>query len=367
MKKTIALLAAGAALTAQADDHQMMKMDAPTVYGKLNKVFTYVDQEDVHNRKSTDGITDVSNSESRLGVKGKGEVLGMETYYKLELGVNSTNSNDGGDEWRIRVRESLLKMKGKYGKLMLGQTYPVVVKQGRRSDPLQTTIAGHQGDDMKNRVSNAVKDLGFNDRSRADLIGYVSPSFHGLTYSISQDRGEGYSNDVSNSNYYGNTSYEHLLRYKRDLGKVDLDLYVGLQTTARAAAQVDEETMTYGFNLGYNNFGLNFAMSTEEYDGNTNTNKDERERMFGALSYEMGKNKYAFTYQTREDSTDGSATADYTQMAVNWAHKCNKWATVNLTAVKYEKELKNTALTGDALKLQEADATVLAAGIQLKF
>lgn len=366
MKKTIALLAVGAAFSVTADDHKMMKMEAPTVYGKLNKVFTYIDQEDVHNRKSTDGITDVSNSESRIGAKGKGEVLGMETHYKLELGVNSTNKNDGGDEWRIRVRESLLKMKGKYGTAMLGQTYGVVVKQGRRSDPLQETIAGHQGDDMKNRVANAVKDLGFNDRSRADLIGYVSPSFHGLTYSLSQDRGEGFSNAVGDTNY-GVTTNEHLVRYQRDMGNVDVDLYVGLQATARAAAQVDEETMTYGFNLGFNNFGLNFAMSTEEYDGNSNNNKDERERMFGALTYEMNKNKYSFTYQTREDSTDGSATAEYTQMAVNWAHKCNKWATVNLTAMKYEKELQNTALTGDALKLQEADATILAAGIQLKF
>ncbi len=362
MKKAIALVAAVATTGAIAHNHdgEMFKMEAPTVYGKLNKVYTYVDQEDVHNRKTSDGVTDVTNSESRIGVKGNGEVFHVKTSYKLELGINSTKDDDTND-FRIRVRESMLKLHTKYGKLMFGQTYPVVVKQGRRSDPLQETIAGHQGEDMSQRVANATKDLGFNDRSRADLVGYISPSLHGLTYSVSQDRGNGFSNDPANSNY-GSRTTEHLLRYERGLGMVDLDLYAGLQKVNQASAQVDEETMTYGFNAKMKNFTVGFAMSTEEYDGNSNTEADEKERMFASLSYGMGKNTYAFTYQTREDSTDSAVQTEYTQMAVNWAHQCNKWATFNLTAIKYEVED-----VVDATASAENDATILATGIQLKF
>ncbi len=365
IKKSITTAALLATASTLAHNHsgKMFKMEAPTVYGKLNKVYAYTDQEDVHGRKTTDGVTDVSNSESRIGVKGKGEVFHMKTSYKLELGINSTKNDDTND-FRVRVRESVLKLKSKYGKLMFGQTYAVVTKQGRRSDPLQETIAGHQGEDMKLRVENAVADLGFNDRSRADLVGYVSPSLHGFTYSVSQDKGNGFSNKVSDSNY-GQETTEHLLRYEREMGNVALDLYTGLQKVNRGK-EVDEETMTYGFNIGFNAFTLGFAMSTEEYDSNDNTTADEKERMFAALSYERSNNKYSFTYQTREDSTDSAAQTEYSQMALNWAHKCNKWTTFNLTGVMYEVENKS-GLTGATKEAAENEATIVAAGIQLKF
>ncbi|WP_372654986.1 porin, partial [Halobacteriovorax sp.] len=81
MKKVLGLAALAVISTAA---HAEMKM--PTVYGKLTKNYMHVDQESKFNRKSTPGLVDTDNSESRLGAKGSYEInSSLTAKYTLEL------------------------------------------------------------------------------------------------------------------------------------------------------------------------------------------------------------------------------------------------------------------------------------------
>lgn len=361
MKKGITLLAVVAAPFASA-----MNAEMPTVYGKVNKVIAYTDQEDVHGRKTMDGVTDVANSETRMGVKGSVKHEGHEVKYKVELGINSTYTDNGNTTDRIRIRQAMIGMKTKAGTLKFGQTYTVLAKQVSNSDPLSSTVAAANGSDQKMRIDQAKSDIGFDYRSRKDLVAYSTPSLHGLKYSVSYDRDDDNSNDPGTGSY-GAGNWEHLLQFKRDFSGLDMELYLGYHKWDEASMG-DQSNMVYGANLGYGNFGFNFGMSqAEEESKSTPVVTAEIDRMFAGLTYNMGKNTFAFTYQTREDKNQGNVTGtnfDYTQMAFGINHKCSKHVSLNLTALKYEVENKTAGATNKAL---ENDATQVALGMQVKF
>lgn len=364
MKKGIALLSVAAAPFASA-----MKMDTPTVYGKVNKVIAYTDQEDIHSRKSMDGVTDVANSETRMGVKGAVKHEGHEIKYKVELGINSTYTDNNTTTERIRIRQAMVGMKSKVGTFKFGQTYTVLAKQVSKSDPLSSTVAGVNGTDQSIRIDQAKSDVGFDYRSRKDLVAYSTPSLHGLKYSVSFDRNDDNSNDVG-TGAYGAGNWEHLLQFHRDFGGLDMEIYLGYHKWDESN-KGDQSNMVYGANLGYGNFGFNFGLSqAEEENKTTPVVKEEIDRMFAGLTYSMKKNTFSFTYQTREDKNQGNVNGtnfDYTQMAFGINHKCTKHVSLNLTALKYEVENKTADVTGTAKTSTENDATLVALGMQVKF
>ncbi|OIQ16349.1 MAG: hypothetical protein BM556_14480 [Bacteriovorax sp. MedPE-SWde] len=367
MKKSIAILAVTAAPFASA-----MKMEMPKVYGKINKVIAHTDQEDVHAKKSMDGVTDVQNSESRLGVKGKVKLTKSVTAkYKLELGLNSTNEGDAGSTTdgkygRTRLRTAKVDVKTNYGKFTYGQTYAILSKMAKIADPLDGTVAGFQGDDQKARIAKATKEIGFAYRSRVDLMAYTTPSIHGLTISVAADRDNDNSNGAAaTDSASGPTHYEYLARFQRDLGSVDLDLYVG-QSNFSQSDEGDQTYMMYGANLSFGNIDLNLGMSKQEdEEGGASPVMIEVDRMFGAVAYTKDKCKLTLTYQTREDSNVAHVKndkIDYSQIAVNYTHTFNKHASASLTALKWETDNKITTAKSD-----DNDATQLALGMQLKF
>jgi len=369
MRKGIAIIAVSAAPFASA-----MQAEMPTVYGKINKVLAYTDQEDVHKRKTMDGVTEVHNSESRLGAKGKVKInKSMTAKYKLELGLNSTNEGDAGSTsegkyGRLRIRTAKVDVKTNFGTITYGQTYAVLSKMAKVVDPLDGTVAGFQGEDQKARIDKATKDIGFDYRSRVDQLAYTTPSMYGLTFTAATDRDNDNENEAAAIADSGATHYEYLARFQRDLGSVDLDLYLG-HSTYSLASKGDQSYMMYGANLTMGNFGLNLGMSSQE-DENRATTKvtEEIERMFGALSYSKDKCKFTFTYQTREDDNVGYVSndkIDYTQLAVNYTHTFNKHASASLTALKWETDDKTAANGTD--KSYDNEATLVALGMQLKF
>lgn len=365
MKKSIAILAVTAAPFASA-----MKMEMPKVYGKINKVVAHTDQEDVHAKKSMDGVTDVQNSESRLGVKGKVVITkSVSAKYKLELGLNSTNEGSDTSEGkygRTRLRSAKVDVKTNYGKFTYGQTYAILSKMAKIADPLDGTIAGFQGEDQNARIAKATKDVGFDYRSRVDLMAYTTPSIHGLTLAVAADRDNNNENDSAALNAAsGPTHYEYLARFQRDLGSVDLDLYIG-QSNFSQSDEGDQSYMMYGANLSFGNIDLNLGMSKQEdEEGGASPVTIEKDRMFGAVAYTKDKCKLTLTYQTREDSNVAHVKndkIDYSQIAVNYTHTFNKHASASLTALKWETDNKITTAKSD-----DNDATQLALGMQLKF
>lgn len=376
MKKQIAILAVLATPLASA-----MEMKMPTVYGKVNKVIAYTDQDAINAttatangtstdiRKSMDGVSDVGNSETRLGVKGDVATMSeaMKASYKVELGLNSSK-NGSGDYGRMRIRLAEVALKSNYGSVTLGQTYNPFSKIALAADPMSETVAGIAGADQSERIRLG-GNSGFGYRGRVDGLTYATPSFMGLTYTVSTDKNNKMSN-VSGNSEYGATHYEHVLGFKRDLGGLDLNVYAGYHTWAQASMKSNSEMM-YGLGLKKGAFSFNFTMTQEENEYIPTTSKKETtDRMFAALSYAMDKHTVSFSYQTRENrnvnGTDKNEDADITQMAVGYKHQCSENIDLNLTALTYEVKDKTTA-TGEAKKANENKATMVAAGIQLKF
>lgn len=355
MRKGIALLAVVASPLA-------MSADMPTVYGKINKVFVNTNQEDVHARKSSEGVTDVANSVSRIGVKGGMDADGMKVSYKLELGLNSTADTGAGT---VALRNAQVSLAHTYGTLTFGQMYNQISALGLAADPMAENIAGFQGADVKARVASATGSVGFTYRGRVDGVSYTTPSMMGLTYTIAQDK-----NNKNDNNTDGVASHtEHVVAYKRDLGGMDLNLYVAYDMTNQVGTK-DNKEMVYGLGLGKDAFKFNFAMSAYESTAAGSTTAEEIDRMFGALSYTMNKHNVAFTYQTKDTTNTGGtkdAKNEVTQMAIGYKHQCTTAMDLNLTVAKYEYNLTTSGATSADKKAVDNDATLIAAGIQVKF
>lgn len=359
MKKQIALLAVVASPLAIA-------ADMPTVYGKINKVFVNTDQEQnstkTRTRKSSEGVTDVANSESRLGAKGEVAVDGgMTANYKLELGVNSTSGNGKGT---LSIRHAEVALKHAFGTLSFGQMYTPMSTLALGADFLYETIGGMAGSDVAARVDKASGSIGFNYRARVDGVTYQTPSFMGLTYTVSQDK-----NNTNDNNTAGVESHtEQVLSYKRDLGGMDLNVYVAYDMYSMTGTK-DNKELIYGFNLSKDALKLSFAMSGSESTTAGNNFAKEIDRMFAGLSYNMDKHTVSFTYQTRETTNDGAkgTNNEVTQMALGYKHNCTKNLDLNLTAVMYELEDTTSGATADTKKDNGNEATLVGLGFQLKF
>lgn len=363
MKKGIALLAVVASPLAMA-------ADMPTVYGKINKAYVNVDQEQNtakdRNNNSNAGIVDVQNSVSRIGAKGELSQEGMTVAYKLELGLDSTG-NSG-----VALRNAEVSLKHAYGTLTLGQTYNPLSNIGLSADPMTENIAGFQGIDMAAFVNQAsdlntnlgTSGIGFAYRGRVDGVTYTTPSMMGLTYTISQDKDNKNKRETKSENHT-----EHVLSYKRDLGGLNLNLYAGLGTWSQTET-TDNKDMVYGLGLSKDAFKFNFTMSESESTAVGSKFAYEVSRMFAAASYSMNKHNVAVSYQSREDKNfDGTKDQkiETTQMAVAYKHQCSSAMDLNLTFAKLEIEDTTAGATATTKKDNGNDATLLSAGIQVKF
>lgn len=345
MKK---LMTVAASLVAIPTIAATATIDAPTIYGKLNRVALYTDNEN-SNRTSFSGFVDVDSSESRLGAKGKWGVEGIEGTYVLEMGLNSTKGNAGND-YRIRMRQAAIGAKTSFGTFKMGQTYTPLDYVMLKSDPLSSTVASMAGSDTSARIDGAVSGgLGFRYRARTDMFSYETPSMGGLTIALSTDRGNG--NDNTPTGNYGDTHYSGLLRYQRKMDKVDLDLYAGYDQWASAATEDSNYTLA-GVNLGMGSFKINLGYSIENND--TTAADNEIDRILAGITYMLNKNVFTVTYQNRDEK---DLNNDYTQIAAHYRYMFNKNIDFNITYLTYEVDAGAT----------QNDASMAAAGVQLKF
>lgn len=321
-------------------------IEMPTVYGKLNRVALYTDNEN-SNRASFSGFVDVDSSESRLGAKGKWGSEGIEGTYVLEMGLNSTKSSTSTD-YRIRMRQAAVGAKTVFGTFKMGQTYTPLDYVMLKSDPLSSTVASIDGSDTSERIEGAVSKLGFKYRARTDMFSYVSPDMAGFSFALSTDRDNG--NDNTQADNYGDTHYTGLLRFQRKFNKLDLDLYAGYDQWANSATK-DSNYSIVGANFKISGLKVNLGYSVEN---DATATESEINRTLAGVTYTLNKNVFTVTYQNREEvDTD----KDYTQIAAHYRYMYTKNIDFNLTYLTYEVDtaaLKN-------------DASMAAAGVQLKF
>lgn len=356
MKKV--LLTSAAVLAVPALVNAEMTMSAPTIYGKINKSFAYTDQ-DVKTRKSTTGVRDVDNSETRLGAKGEVAVSeSIKAKYALEIGFNSstTGSSDESSKGRIRMRLAEGTFMTKFGSVTFGQTYAPSAAKALTLDPLSNTIFGVANADQTAIIGNAKsvgkKGLGAVYRSRVDLLSYTTPVFGGLTYTISSDKSNKMANDSTNAEY-GPETFEHMVDFNHTMGDMKLNVFVNYQTTSSQATK-DDTVLFYGAKLSMNAFDFAVSMTSEEVEANNV--KTEVERMIGALTYKMNAHKVAFTYQTAEQKKSNETT----QMALGYKYALDKNIELRGLVGTYEFKDKVTSTNKN-------DATIFGLGTEIKF
>ncbi|AYF44287.1 general bacterial porin family protein [Halobacteriovorax sp. BALOs_7] len=347
MERIMKKIVSAAAVCVVAIPTMAASIEMPTVYGKINKAAIYTDQDST-GRTSFAGFADVDSSETRLGVKGKWDLENVEGTYVIEMGLNSSKDSNGTD-FRIRMRQAAVGAKTAFGTIKAGQTYTPMDYTILKTDLLSSTVASMAGSDTSARIDGAVSRLGMRYRARTDMVSYETPSIGGLTLSLSTDRDNGMNNDSTDADY-GPTHYTGLVKFDRQMGKVDMNLFAGYDTWAE-----DGEDNTYtlaGAKFGFGNFQLNAAYSIEENDAATKT---EINRTYAGAQYTMNKNVFAVTYQLRDEKDAGN---EYTQIAAHYRYMFTKKFDMSLTVLTYDVD--ETAGT-------QNEATMAAAGIQLKF
>lgn len=361
MKKILTLVVAY--LFTASGNASEVKM--PTFYGKINKAIMYVDQEQKFNRKTNSGVLDVDGSESRIGAKGSYALEAMTIKYKLEIGLNSSTSKG------FRVRVGKADLETKFGTFTIGQDYTASGSIIKTFDVFKGTVAQGSNKDYYNFVENSHKHVGYHDRSRADLIKYATPRFAGFQYTISQDKDDQDDkdrNDPQDPNY-GITNTEHLISYTREMGEMNLELHAAYVHWAESNSG-DQSDMIFGGAFKMKKFAFRAGYGIESQKQEAGTTDDIKDtRMILGTSYKLGSGKVMFGYSASENElkpkTGTKETKEESHINLGYAHKFNKYVSVNVIAssIKIEKKTGNSA-SDEAYK---NDATVASFGATIKF
>lgn len=387
MKKMAKLAVAGSILAMSA------AQAAPTIYGQLNKEYRMVDQDNKAFIK-TAGVVDVESGESRIGFKGTEEVGSMKALYTLEFGFNSSNNSSIAGAGRDRIRVASLNFEMPYGTLMLGQQSTLTAGAFGAFDPMKDTVAGWTGDDSQFIYDNATSGgLGFNNRSRKDILGYKTPEFMGVSFATTLDRGD---KNGSAAEYQSRDPmyWENLLTYKNTFGSLGVTLHAGYmkwnQTDSHGNSElqnpIDEKQMAFGAQFKIADFSLaathtknSNTTKVTDYAGASLYSRDvETTWMSVAGEYKfLDKNYFAVTYAKKEYdegqdwdvAPEGVSIDNYeeTQMAFGLKHKYSDNLEMRLTYVMYEWERKLAKQADEVATDVKTDAKTIALGTMLKF
>ncbi|WP_372654147.1 porin, partial [Halobacteriovorax sp.] len=318
----------------------------------------HVDQESKFNRKSTPGLVDTDNSESRLGAKGSYEInSSLTAKYTLELGVNSTKTDDGaGTSGRIRVRMAKIDMVSKFGTLTVGQDYTADALANLKVDTFAGTVASGVGADYAAYVENATTNMGILYRSRKDLVKYATPVFAGVQYSVSVDKADKRSNDPSSSNY-GPTYTTHLVSFDKKMDAMTLRLQSSFTHWAQASTG-DNSNLHVGTVLGFGNLTFKAGWSDQESKDLAGVATDTS-RMTAGFTYGMGDHTAKLAYYVTEEEV-GAASEEDTQISAGYEYALHKNVTMN-TIVSLLEHTDSTDTT------KNNEATVVSVGAVVKF
>ncbi|GEM_PF-4543396 len=366
MKKVIGLAALAVISTAA-----QAEMAMPKIYGKLTKNYMHVDQESSFNRKSTPGLVDTDNSESRLGAKGHYEInSSLTAKYSLELGLNSAANNDGtGTSGRIRIRLAKIDMVSKFGTLTLGQDYTADSLSMLKVDTFSGTVASGVGADYAAYVAGTQSGIGFKYRSRKDQVKYATPVFAGVQYTVSVDKNDNRSNNpaATSPEVYAPTYTTHLLSFDKKMDAMTLRLQSSLTHWAQASTG-DNSNLHFGTVLGFGNLTFKAGWSKEENESvnSVSTNTDETTRMTLGFTYGMGDHTARLAYYASEKdakTSTATTTTEDTQISAGYEYAFHKNVSMN-TIVSL---LEHTDSSHTATNIKNNEATVVSVGAVVKF
>ena len=167
---TLPLLAAAATGSAFAQS-------SVTLFGNVDAAATVID-----GKNTWSGLNSGGNKDSYFGLRGVEDLGGgLKAQFWLESGINAdTGNGDSGNGLDFK-RRATVGLMSNFGEVNLGRDETAAYKAMQRYDVFgHAGIGGSQAWGLGNN----------NDKRKDNLIGYVSPSFGGLTFSANYAFGE---------------------------------------------------------------------------------------------------------------------------------------------------------------------------------
>ena len=309
MKKKLLALAVAAALPMGAAQAGV------TIYGKIHGSIDYIDAD-----SRSDEYWDVTSRASRLGFKGSEDLgNGLKMIWKLESGIDITNTDNGGGT--LSARNRYIGLAGGWGTFLYGvHDTPMKMSTGKL-------------DLFVDQLADYNATAGFIDRRAADAIAYVSPSMGGLTlagaiipdgdYDSDGDLAGGYS--VAGMWTIGSV---YLAAAYEDIG----DLAGG--------ADLDHWRIGAGWDIG--NFFLGGVWETEDRDDG------DVDKYQVSASYKFGNNviKGMWADNDFDKDDDFGTDDDGTSWAIGWDHNFSKRSQIYIQYADADTNLNYTSTDG---------------------
>jgi hypothetical protein len=357
MKLRLKVLAVSAMIAAP----MLMAVDAPTIYGRINKEIRNVKQRKEANKGATTHLRDVAGAESTIGAKGVVPFdTGTEARYTIELGLNSnrdagSNSGTTGTIYengeRIRIRQARIDLINSWGAVSLGQTWALDALRQHNLDPLQNTgaqLLGLESSDVTGWVAGM---YGLRTRYLVDAIQYRI-EYNGIGLGLSYDNDNSVDNLTINTDGARQKWTTAMLTFDRDFNGLMVNAHAvyamgDYESNARTVVnqpslKSDKDYWTVGSKFSFSDAAISFAYSKSnegEYDADTTaaivTPKDkDRKHFLVTGSYKFAtKWTAAVTYgkTTFEDTeviTSSDAASTFTggsqnQIAAGIIHECS--------------------------------------------
>ena len=301
-----ALLAAGAASPALAGPtYENASGGSFTFYGQLNPTFQSVDD----GLNTYNELADNVHSNSRIGFYLRQPIGAMKFQFRFEtaLGfraidkISQTNTPDAFDWDRSKLRHVDFSLAGNFGKLSLGQgsmasDNAAQVDLSGTSVALWQSVKDHAASYQFTTTGGALSGIKVGDAfpnfdgGRLGRIRYDSPDLNGFTVSAS------WGTEILKT---GNDdeAYDVTVRYKRDLGEVDLSSALGVVWTDKTTGTDTRDTIASVSLL--HGSGLNGTLAY----GNRDTTGDYVYAKLGykANWFSIGSTALAVDYVTGND------------------------------------------------------------------
>ena len=193
-KKIIASLP----LVAMAATGAAFAQSSVNLYGNIDEAVTVVD-----GKNTWSGLNSGGNKDSYFGLRGTEDLGGgLKAQFVLESGIDaSTGSGDGSSGLDFK-RRATVGLAGNFGEVNLGRDETAAYKAMSQYDVFNHAgIGGSQAWGVNNGSNN-------DDKRKSNLVGYVSPSFGGLTFAANYAFGE-----QSNSTWKTKAYYDAAVSY----------------------------------------------------------------------------------------------------------------------------------------------------------
>ncbi len=273
---SVALTAPSAAFTVQADEGSV------TLYGQARVSVDVTDNDQGR-------ITNVSNGESRLGIKGTESLgSGLKAVFQFEVNANVDDGAGTTGTFFGTARDSYVGLAGNFGTVALGILNTPYRESSDSIDVFNNSLGDYNS--IIGEVGNKDTRAEFN-RREPNTINYWSPKLSGFQFkgqyrvdelaSVDQDR-YSVAGTYENGPWFGSLAYEK-----------------HLNETSTSTADTDgiKVGVAYAFNEAKTRVGFVYEMLSQEGKGIF-----DRDAWYVSLSHKIGNNTFKAAYARASDN-----------------------------------------------------------------